>query len=64
MDNRLINILACPVCKGKLRFAKSKQEFICAIDRLAFRIEDDIPVMIENQARAMTQEEVKKWASE
>ncbi len=53
MDSRLLEILVCPICKGPLRYDKSAQELICQADRLAYPIRDGIPVMLENQARAL-----------
>ncbi|MDN3613185.1 Trm112 family protein [Vibrio gallaecicus] len=59
MDHRLLEIVACPVCKGKLTFDKDKQELICKVDRLAYAIKEGIPVLLENEARTMTMEEGK-----
>jgi hypothetical protein len=53
-DTQLMEILACPVCKGKLDYDKSAQELICHFDRLAFNIEKGIPVLLEAQAREIT----------
>lgn len=50
-DTKLMEILACPVCKGKLDYDKTAQELLCKFDRLAYRIEKDIPVLLENEAR-------------
>jgi uncharacterized protein YbaR (Trm112 family) len=50
MDTKLLDILACPACKGPLLYAKSTQQLICRADRLAFPIRDDIPVMLEEEA--------------
>ena len=50
-DTKLMEILACPVCKGKLDYDKEAQELICNFDRLAYRIEKDIPVLLEGAAR-------------
>ena len=50
-DTQLMEILACPVCKGKLDYDKAAQELICKFDRLAYRIDKDIPVLLENEAR-------------
>ncbi len=50
-DTKLMEILACPVCKGKLDYDKAAQELLCKFDRLAYRIEKDIPVLLENEAR-------------
>ncbi len=60
MDKKLIDIIACPLCKGSLRYDKSKQELICLFDRLAFPIRDEIPVMLENEARIIPLEEKDK----
>jgi len=57
MDHRLLEIIACPVCNGKLYFNQEKQELICKADRLAFPLRDGIPVLLENEARALTAEE-------
>jgi uncharacterized protein len=57
MDKKLLDILACPVCKGSLVLDKAAQELVCKIDRLAFPIRDDIPVMLEEQARTLAAEE-------
>lgn len=57
MDHRLLEIVACPVCKGKLTFDKDKQELICKIDRLAYPIKEGIPVLLELEARQMNMEE-------
>lgn len=57
MDKKLLDILVCPVCKGKLVYLKDKQELICNGDRLAYPIRDDIPVMLEEEARELAAEE-------
>jgi uncharacterized protein YbaR (Trm112 family) len=58
MDPRLLEILVCPICKGPLDYVKSAQELVCKGDRLAYPIRDGIPVMLEDEARAMSAEEV------
>ena len=57
MDKKLLDILVCPVCKGKLVYDKSAQELICKADRLAFPINDGIPVMLEEEARPLAADE-------
>ena len=57
MDNKLLDILVCPVCKGDLIYKKAAQELICKADRLAFPIRDDIPVMLEEEARELAADE-------
>ena len=56
-DTKLMEILACPVCKGKLDYDKAAQELICNLDRLAYRIEKDIPVLLEGEAREIKSEQ-------
>lgn len=57
MDHRLLEIVACPVCKGKLIYDANNKELICKVDRLAFPIKEGIPVLLENEARAMGMDE-------
>ena len=57
VDATLLEILACPLCKGLLHYDKTAQELICAVDRLAYPIRDDIPVMLEDEARALPGDE-------
>ena len=57
MDKKLLDILVCPVCKGFLVYKKESQELICKGDRLAYKIEDDIPVMLREEARELPPEE-------
>jgi len=58
MDKKLLDILVCPTCKGKLLL--KKKELICAFDRLAYPIQDGIPVMLESSARTISLEEKDK----
>jgi len=53
MDVRLLDILVCPICKGPLLYRKARAELICKADRLAFPVRDDIPVMLEDEARKL-----------
>lgn len=57
MNKNLLEILACPICKGELLFDKANQELICKFDRTAYPIVDDIPVMLEARARKLDEEE-------
>lgn len=59
MDKKLLEILACPVTKGPLIYDKDKQELVSKSARLAYPIRDGIPVMLEEEARPLTQEEVE-----
>lgn len=62
-DTKLLEIIACPVTKGKLRYDKDKAELISTQAKLAYPIRDDIPVLLENEARDLTMEEVEQWNS-
>lgn len=57
MDKKLLDILACPICKGPLVYKKDAAELICKADRLAYPIRDDIPVMLEDEARRLGADE-------
>lgn len=57
MDKKLLDILVCPVCKGPLVYHKAEQELICKVDRLAYPVRDDIPVMLEDEARELPPDE-------
>ena len=57
MDARLLEILVCPICKGPLVYRAAQAELVCRPDRLAFPIRDDIPVMLEEEARKLAPEE-------
>ena len=56
METRLLELLVCPICKGPLVYRRSEQELVCKGDRLAFPVRDDIPVMLEGEARALPAE--------
>lgn len=59
MDKNLLEILACPACKGELLYDRESQELICKFDRLAYPILDEIPVMLEARARRIDSDEAK-----
>ncbi|MGY6277832.1 Trm112 family protein [Methylomonas sp. MgM2] len=59
MDKKLLDILACPICKSSLIYQKDQQELICKACNLAFPIRDDIPVMLEDEARELGFEEAE-----
>lgn len=60
MDAKLLEILVCPLCKSSLIYRKAEQELICKADKLAYAIKDDIPVMLADEARKLSPEEVEK----
>lgn len=57
MDAKLLEILVCPICKGPLVMERDKQELICRPDRLAYPIRDGIPIMLEDEARRLADDE-------
>lgn len=61
MDKKLLEILVCPVTKGPLVYDKEKQELISRSARLAYPIRDEIPVMLEEEARELSAEEVDQY---
>lgn len=60
-DHRLLELLVCPVCKGPLRLRRDGElrplELVCPADRLAYPLRDGLPVMLEDEARALSAEE-------
>lgn len=57
MDKQLASMLVCPNCQGKLKLDQEAQELQCTFDGLAFPIRDGVPVMLEQEARQMSEEE-------
>lgn len=49
-DKKLLDIVACPVCKGKLDYDKASDQLVCKADKLAYPITEGIPVLLENRA--------------
>jgi uncharacterized protein YbaR (Trm112 family) len=60
MDTRLLELLVCPVTKGPLEYDRDKQELISRSARLAYPVRDGLPVMLESEARALTDEEIDR----
>ncbi len=58
MDTRLLELLVCPVTKGPLEYDREKQELVSRSARLAYPVRDDIPVLLENEARTLTDAEL------
>lgn len=57
MDPKLLEILVCPLCKGPLVWNKAALELVCKGERLAFPVKNDIPVMLEDEARTLAPDE-------
>ena len=60
MDKRLLDILVCPVTKGPLIYDKERQELVSKSAGLAYPIQDGIPVMLEDEARELSQDELER----
>jgi len=58
MDKRLLDILVCPVTKAPLEWRPDRQELVCRASRLAYPVRDGIPVMLEDEARVLSDEEL------
>ncbi len=63
MDKKLFEILACPLCKGDVKYHKDAQELVCRPCGLAYPVRDGIPVMLEGEARTLTADERLNEAS-
>jgi uncharacterized protein YbaR (Trm112 family) len=63
MDKKLLDLLVCPVTKGSLIYDRDKQELISKSARLAYPIREGIPVMLEDEARELSEEEVARLSA-
>jgi uncharacterized protein len=57
MHRHIKDIVVCPVCKGPLEYRENEQELLCSFDKLAYPIENDIPVLMEDKARQINSKE-------
>ncbi len=57
MDDRLLDILACPVCKGPLQLQRAADVLVCRAERLAFPIREGVPMMLEEDARQLASDD-------
>jgi uncharacterized protein YbaR (Trm112 family) len=57
LDSKLLDILACPLCKGPLTWHPDARELVCRAERLAYPVRDGIPVMLEEEARRLTSDD-------
>ena len=63
MDTKLLELLVCPVTKGPLNFDRERQELLSRSARLAYPIRNGIPILLENEARPLSDEELAKLAA-
>jgi uncharacterized protein YbaR (Trm112 family) len=59
-DKKLLDIVACPACKGKLIYKANDAKLICKFDRLVYPIRENIPVLLESEAKTVSSEELEK----
>ena len=64
MDKKLLELLVCPVSKAPLSYDPARQELICRESRLAYPVRDGIPVMLEAEARRLSDDEVEAAAGD
>lgn len=57
METRLLEILVCPITKGRLRYDRDRQELVSQAAKLAFPIRDGIPILLESEARQLSDAE-------
>jgi uncharacterized protein YbaR (Trm112 family) len=57
LDSKLLDILACPLCKGPLQWQRDAQCLVCRADRLAFPVVDGVPGMLEEEARRLNSDD-------
>lgn len=58
MDTRLLDILVCPICKANLDYRKVQAELVCKPCKLAYPIRDGIPIMLQDEARALSEDKL------
>ena len=63
MDPKLLELLVCPVTKGPLDYDRERQELLSRSARLAYPIRNGIPILLENEARPLSDDELEKLAS-
>jgi uncharacterized protein YbaR (Trm112 family) len=59
-DKKLLDMLACPVCKGELLHFNNQAQLICKFDRMVYPIRENIPVLLESEAKHLTSEEMEQ----
>jgi len=64
MDNKLLELLVCPVTKGPLDFDRERQELLSRSARLAYPVRNGIPILLENEARPLSDDEVARLAAQ
>jgi len=63
MDTKLLELLVCPVTKGPLDYDRERQELLSRSARLAYPVRNGIPILLENEARPLSDEEIDRLAA-
>jgi len=63
MDTKLLELLVCPVTKGPLVLDRERHELVSRSARLAYPVRDGMPILLENEARTLTDAEIEHWAN-
>jgi uncharacterized protein YbaR (Trm112 family) len=63
MDTKLLELLVCPVTKGPLNFDRERQELLSRSARLAYPVRNGIPILLENEARLLSDEDIEQLAA-
>ena len=63
MDTKLLELLVCPVTKGPLDYDRERQELLSRSARLAYPIRNGIPILLENEARTLSDDELAQLAA-
>jgi len=61
LDKRLLKILVCPVTKAPVQYDETLNELICVVSGLSYPVRDDIPVMLESEARVLSEDEKQNY---
>ncbi len=59
LDKKLLEILACPICKGELHYYRGAEELVCLVDKLAYPVREGVPVMLTAEARVLSDDELE-----
>ncbi len=64
IDPQLLTSLVCPITKGRLCYDRDNQELISVSGRLAYAIRSGVPILLESEARELSQSEYEKWSKQ
>ncbi len=59
---KILDVIACPLCKGKLLYDKNLQVLICKFNKVSFPIKDGVPMVAAQDAKSITEDHSKRSA--